>query len=59
MKVKRQGSSARFPRVYSLLKRAGFSAGKAIEIIIDARRGDPHALLFVKLTASNRKHHRA
>lgn len=47
--------TSRFPRTYSLLKRLGFSPAKALEIIIDAKRGDAHAILFVKLAVSNRR----
>lgn len=48
------GYAQRYSRVYRLLKRQGFSPAKALEIIIDAKRRDAHALLFVKLAASAR-----
>ena len=38
-----------YPRVYALLKRAGFSPVKALEVIFDAKRGDRHALTCIRL----------
>lgn len=35
------------PRTYALLKQYGFSAFKALEIMIDAKRGSAYALSFV------------
>lgn len=35
-------------RIYKFLKMYGFSATKALEICIDARRGDRHAILIVR-----------
>lgn len=37
------------PRVYALLKWLGHSPLKALEIVIAARRGDEHALAWVRV----------
>ncbi len=42
----------RFPRIYASLKAHGHSAHKASQIILDARRGSPRALLWIKLIVS-------
>ena len=39
----------------SMLKRYGFSAFKAAEIELDARRGDAYALHFVRLAVESGK----
>jgi len=36
------------PRIYAMLKRAGHSPFKAVEIILDANRGIKHALSWVR-----------
>lgn len=41
--------SYRYPRIYKLLKRTGFSPAKAVEMLLDARRGDKHALDFIRV----------
>lgn len=41
--------TARYPRVYAALKRAGFSPTIALEIIIDAKRGSKYALAFIHI----------
>lgn len=43
------GIHNRYPRVYRELKRLGFSASKAIEIIFDAMRGNSYALNWVRV----------
>ena len=41
----------------AMLRAAGHSAGKAVEIAIDAERGDPHALAWIdKVTAEHASH---
>lgn len=40
---------SKYPRTYAMLKRAGHSPAKAVEIIIDAQRGDKHALMWVRI----------
>ena len=39
----------KYPRIYKLLKLAGHSPAKAIEILIEAKRGDLHALKWIKM----------
>lgn len=41
----------RYPRLYRALKAQGHSAAKAVEILIDARRRDKHALRWCKIIA--------
>ena len=36
-----------YPRTYALLKRAGHSPIKALEIVISASRGEEHALIWL------------
>lgn len=38
----------KYPRLYRLLKRQGHTAAKAIEILVDAKRGNDHALAWVR-----------
>lgn len=38
----------RYPRVYWTLRHAGHCAAKAMEIILDASRGDKYALAWIK-----------
>lgn len=38
-----------YPLIYDMLKCAGHTPEKAIEILIDAGRGDNHALRWIKL----------
>ena len=35
-------------RIYKMLVQYGFSAAKALEICVDARRGDPYAVSIVR-----------
>jgi len=44
----------RYPIIYDLLKRAGHSPAKAIEIILDAKRGDAHAMVWIRLIAETK-----
>ena len=37
---------------YEIAKRAGHSAAKALEIALDARRGDKFALIWLRLLRS-------
>jgi len=37
---------------YEALKADGFSAAKAAEIVLDAKRGDSYAKLFLRLAVS-------
>lgn len=46
-----RGMHDRYPRVYSALKRQGHDAAKAIEIILEARRGNRHALMWIRAIA--------
>lgn len=48
----------RYPRVYKLLKNAGHSPAKAIEIIIDASRGNEWAMEWLKLAFKHRPMYR-
>lgn len=41
-----------FPRTYTALKLYGFSPAKALEIILDAKRGKDYARDWVRLAAS-------
>lgn len=48
------------PLIYSLLKKQGHDPAKAAEILLDAKRGDKHALkwiglLFIQRKGTNRK----
>lgn len=38
----------RYPRIYVKLKTAGFSAAKAMEILLSAKRGDPYPMYWVR-----------
>jgi hypothetical protein len=38
----------KYRRTYAMLKRAGFSPAKALEVVIDAKRGDRYALAFIQ-----------
>jgi hypothetical protein len=38
----------RYPRAYAMLKRAGFSPAKALEVLFDAERGDRYALDVIR-----------
>ena len=46
--------SAQYMRVYRILRRAGHSSFKTIEIMYDAKRGDKHALQWIKIARSSR-----
>ncbi len=39
----------KYPRIYSALKKIGFSAFKAVEIIYDAKRGDAFVMVFIRM----------
>ena len=39
----------KYKRVYEMLKSYGFEPVKALEIIIDARRGSAHALTWIRM----------
>ena len=39
----------RWPRLYAKLKRLGHDAAKAVEILLDAKRGDKHALAWCRM----------
>lgn len=41
--------------VYKMLVRYGFSGFKALEICVDARRGDPYAMSLVRYIFSMRE----
>lgn len=41
--------SERYPRIYAALKAAGHTAAKAVEILFDAKRGNYHALNWVRI----------
>jgi hypothetical protein len=41
----------RHRRVYAALKRLGLSAAKALECVIDAKRGDPRALQWARVAS--------
>lgn len=43
----KKGIMMRYRRTYAMLKRRGLSPAKALEVIIDARRGDRYALEFI------------
>jgi hypothetical protein len=43
-----------YSRTYELLKRSGHSAFKAAEILLDASRGDQHALTWIKILFAGR-----
>jgi hypothetical protein len=46
----------KFKRVYEALKAYGFSAAKAAEILLDARRNSRYARQFVGLACRSRSH---
>lgn len=39
----------KYPKVYESLKLIGFSPAKALEIILDAKRRVPPALMFIRI----------
>ena len=45
----------RYPRIYRLLKDAGHDPAKAVELLLDAKRGDEWALTWIKMLYRNRK----
>ena len=47
--------SERYPLVYRLLKDAGHDPAKAVELLLDAKRGDEWALTWIKMLYRNRK----
>lgn len=46
------GYEDRYPRVYRSLKRYGFTAFYALRILVEAERGETHALIFCRLVRS-------
>jgi hypothetical protein len=44
-----------YPRTYALLKRAGHSPLYAARIVLDAMRGDQHAMLWVRIVFGARR----
>ena len=47
--------SERYPLVYRLLKDAGHYPAKAVELLLDAKRGDEWALIWIRVLRRNRK----
>ena len=47
--------SERYPLVYRLLKDAGHDPAKAVELLLDAKRGDEWALIWIRVLRRNRK----
>jgi hypothetical protein len=47
--------NARYPRIYRLLKGAGHDPAKAVELLLDAKRGDEWALIWIRVLRRNRK----
>ena len=47
--------SERYPLVYRLLKDAGHDPAKAAELLLDAKRGDEWALIWIRVLRRNRK----
>ena len=45
----------RYPRIYRLLKDAGHDPAKAVELLLDAKRGDEWALIWIRVLRRNRK----
>ena len=45
----------RYPLVYRLLKDAGHDPAKAVELLLDAKRGDEWALIWIRVLRRNRK----
>ena len=45
----------RYPRIYRLLKDAGHYPAKAVELLLDAKRGDEWALIWIRVLRRNRK----
>ena len=44
-----------YPRTYALLKRAGHSPRYAAQILLDAMRGDTHALIWLRVVFRARR----
>ena len=44
-----------YPLVYRLLKDAGHNTAKAVELLLDAKRGDEWALIWIRVLRRNRK----
>ena len=42
-------------RLYRLLKDAGHDPAKAVELLLDAKRGDEWALIWIRVLRRNRK----
>lgn len=49
------GLDDKYPHIYQMLKKNGHSAVKALEILIDACRGDEWALKWIKTMWSLRR----
>lgn len=54
MLVNMRGIHDRYPHVYDVLKRYGFSPSKIIEILLDAIRGDKHAFNMIRIVRISR-----
>jgi hypothetical protein len=46
----------RYPRLYAAMKRIGYSPAKAVEILLDASRGDAYALHHCRAAAKYGRH---
>ena len=55
MGIDRGGHEERYPLVYRLLKDAGHDPAKAVELLLDAKRGDEWALIWIRVLRRNRK----
>ncbi len=47
----------RYPRTYRLLKAIGHTPLKAAEIVLDASRGDDHAMAWVRVAFGTRSNY--
>lgn len=47
------GYHIRYTRIYRALKNAGHDAAKAIEILLEAHRGDKYSLRWIKMIRSH------
>jgi hypothetical protein len=47
--------TSRYPRTYGLLKAYGHSPFKAVEVILDASRGDAFAMAWIKVIWRQRR----
>jgi hypothetical protein len=49
MMITEDTMSDRYPRIYNALKHLGLSPAKAVEALLDAKRGDKHALQWISV----------